>query len=114
MGFFGDPPVGGEETDDDDLDGRTNEQEFLAGTNPTVVDAPPELGMVKSGDNLEFTLPVIPGRSVILEASEDLVEWREWTAPGNDGLPRDSESPAVFSVPTVNPSEFFRATIGER
>ncbi len=113
-GFFGDPPVGGEEADDDDLDGRTNEQEFLAGTNPTVVDAPPKLGRVKSGDNLEFTLPVIPGRSVILEASEDLVEWREWTAPGNDGLPRDSESPAVFSVPTENPSEFFRATIGER
>ena len=51
---------------------------------------------------------------MILEASEDLIEWREWTAPGNDGLPRDSESPAVFLVPTVKPNEFFRATIGER
>ena len=43
--------------DDDDLDGRTNWQEFLAGTNPTVVDAAPKLEMKMSGNNLEFTLP---------------------------------------------------------
>lgn len=111
---FGNPPTGGTPDDDDDLDGRTNYQEFLAGTNPILADTPPALGMTSDLGSIDLSLPAIPGRSVFLETSEDLVGWGKWNALGNDGLPRDPASPAIFTIPTTGPQEFFRARIEER
>ncbi len=112
--IFGNPSVGGEEDGDDDIDGRTNREEFLAGTDPKATDLAPALGISVSGNGMDVTLPAIPGRGVTLYASEDLIDWEKWIAPGNDGLPRDPAAPAVFTIPTTQPMEFFRAGIEER
>jgi len=111
---FGSPPVGGLVGDDEDLDGRSNRQEFLAGTNPNAVDLPPALAMTMTGDNMDLSLPAILGRSVLLEFSNDLVDWEKWISAGNDGLPRDPASPATFTIPLTEPMQFFRARIEER
>lgn len=112
--MFGNPPSGGAPDADDDLDGRTNREEFLARTNPKAVDLAPSLGMSISGNVLSFTLPAIPGRAVTLFVSEDLIDWEKWNARGNNGLPRDPASPATFIVPTTGTKEFFRAVFEER
>ena len=112
--YFGNPPVGGDPNEDDDLDGRTNRQEFIAKTNPSSTDLPPALEISASGNDLNFTLPAISGRGVTLFVSENLTDWEKWDAPGNNGLPRNPASPATFTIPTTETKEFFRAGIEER
>ncbi len=109
---FGSPPTGGEPETDSDLDGRTNREEFLAGTDPKAFDLAPVLGISTSGNGMDLTLPNISGRGTILYVSDDLIAWEKWNAPGNNGLPR--ESPAIFTIPTTGAKEFFRAGIEER
>lgn len=112
--IYGSPPTGGEPALDDDLDGRTNQQEFLAGTNPRSADPAPALAMETDGAVMDFILPAIPGRSVFLETSGDLVSWEKWNGPGNNGLPRNPANPAAFTIPRTLPAGFFRARIEER
>jgi uncharacterized repeat protein (TIGR03806 family) len=111
---FGSPPVGGAPEEDDDSDGRTNHDEFLAMTDPKTPDARPGPLLVAGEGEISLTLPTLPGRSVFLEESVDLVEWNLWDAPGNNGLPRASGDPFTFSVPMDAPGNFFRARIMER
>ncbi len=111
---FGSPPNGGEPGVDDDLDGRTNREEFLTGTDPNKPDPAPDLALSTSGNNLEVTLPPLPGRGVSLLVSDDLVDWEKWDAAGNNGLPRDAANPVGFSIPATREKEFFRAAFEER
>lgn len=111
---FGMPPTGGVREDDDDLDGRSNYAEFIAGTNPNQPDSAPTPPLVESGGALSLTLPSMPGRSVFLESSEDLVSWGNWNSPLNDGLPRSADNAPVFPIPMTPPAQFFRLKIEER
>ncbi|MGB6219490.1 PQQ-dependent sugar dehydrogenase [Haloferula sp.] len=111
--YFGTDPDGAPGVDAD-LDGRDNQREFLEFTHPRVGDAPASIAIVHAGENLQLTLPDLPGRSLQLETSTDLLEWSPWLDPTNDGVARPPGQPLQLSVPTSEPRRFFRSTIEER
>lgn len=76
---------------DDDADGMTNLQEYLAGTyafDPQDGFAVSILGVAEGRSELEFT--AIRGRTYTVEASADLSDWR--TVPFRVGAGADQES----------------------
>ena len=112
--FFGSPPDGGDPEVDSDLDGRTNIQEFIAGTDPKKFDLTPQVKISRGGGTIDLTLPAIRGRGVTLMVSDDLVTWEKFDSKGNNGLERNPSSPASFSTSTTKDMEFFRVMIEEK
>ncbi len=113
--FFGVPPgTGGDPLVDHDLDGLSNQGEFLAGTNPLLYDSPPIVEIAAEGQGATLTLPVIPGRSVLIETSTDLATWELWEATSNQGLQMAVGPVPAIVIPSNLPAQFFRARIEER
>ncbi len=113
--FFGVPPgTGGDPLIDSDLDGRSNQQEFLAGTHPLLPDRAPSVMITAAAGWADLTLPVIPGRSILLESSSNLQTWSLWEANSNQGLQMASTTATEFAIPASPPARFFRAKIEER
>ncbi|MEO8617452.1 MAG: PQQ-dependent sugar dehydrogenase [Luteolibacter sp.] len=73
---------------DPDGDGRTNQEEFLAATDPLKSTSFPAASLSVSGGqfSLGFYAPV--NRSVRIETSSNLTDWSLWNVPGNEGLPQ--------------------------
>ncbi len=73
---------------DPDGDGRTNQQEFLAATDPlsgsSVFNATPSI--VNGQFRLSFYAP--ENKSIQVESSSNLSNWTLWDIPGNEGLPQ--------------------------
>lgn len=92
---------------DADGDGQSNEHEFLAGTSPLNGGSHFALRPGVSGTNIEFSFTLPPNRSFQLESSSDLLNWRLWDAPGNNGMPMPG-GPVLFSAPAATGPRFFR------
>ena len=110
--LFGSSPAGAP-TEDPDGDGRTNRDEFLALTDPKSADRAPALVMERQPSGWRLGYPALPGRSVVLESSDDLRSWFRVPHPENNGLPRPPALPLEFEVSTDDPQGFFRARLNE-
>ena len=99
--------------DDADFDGQTNILEYLGGSVPT------DNGTVwtwsaHATNNLfevSFTHPA--GRSILIEASPDLVQWSRWSAPGNQLQYPGATQDRVISAPVEGDLEYFRAVLSQ-
>lgn len=105
--YFGSGSQGGEPTGDDDFDGRTNRAEFLAGTDPGVLDVGPAPAVERTVAGIELSMQSLEFRDVFYEVSDDLVEWELLNVVGNHGA--DTVSAGVS-----DDRRFFRARIEER
>jgi uncharacterized repeat protein (TIGR03806 family) len=97
---------------DADGDGRTNNDEFLAATDPragnSFFKATP--GWNGTQFKLEFDAPA--NRSVRAEVSPDLIDWTFWDVPGNHGLPRPG-GPVTLQGPATDAHSFFRLKLND-
>lgn len=110
--FGSDSSPEGEPGFDMDGDGRTNEAEFLALTNP--LDGASFL-VPQFGTNVgmaTFTFDVPANRSGIIETSLDLMTWWQWDVPGNDGLPLPGGAVSI-NGPMLGTKQFFRLKLNE-
>lgn len=97
---------------DPDGDGRDNQREFLEQTDPLAADRAYAPGSAMVGGNLQLTFPPLPGRGLILQSSENLVDWSDWPGAGNDGLERAGAW--QVELPKGEGNQFFRARVEER
>jgi len=96
-----------ESSADPDGDGQTNQQEFVANTDPRSPASFLATQLSADGSNITLTLNVPEGRSAFIEVSSDLNAWALWNIPGNNGLPLAS-GPVSFSGPASGAKQFFR------
>jgi glucose/arabinose dehydrogenase len=97
----------GTASSDPDGDGQTNEQEFVANTDPRSPASFLATQLSADGANITLTFNVPEGRSALIETSADLNAWSLWDIPGNNGLPLAS-GPVSFSGPASGAKQFFR------
>ncbi|MES2438257.1 MAG: PQQ-dependent sugar dehydrogenase [Verrucomicrobiota bacterium] len=97
---------------DADGDGRTNQEEFLAGTDPLAGSSffKSTPGWNGNQFRLEFDAP--GNRSVRAEISSNLVDWSFWDVPGNHGLPRPGGS-VTLQGPATDSHHFFRLKLND-
>jgi uncharacterized repeat protein (TIGR03806 family) len=95
---------------DPDGDGVTNQDEFLAGTNPQngASSFAPAISMVPP--KLSFSLPV--NLSFRIDTSTNLTDWALWDAPQNQGLPV-AGGLVEIAFPPADPKLFFRVELLE-
>lgn len=97
---------------DPDGDGRTNQQEFLAATDPlsasSVFTATPSI--VNGQFRLSFYAP--ENKSIQVESSSDLTTWTLWDIPGNEGLPETGGMKSLQG-PASDGRHFFRLRLKE-
>jgi mono/diheme cytochrome c family protein len=102
----------GEPGGDPDEDHRNNLEEFLAYTDPQQPDRAGFAALGGTGDQVTVSY-ALPGREVRVEASTNLLDWRTWTVPGNDGLPLATGSVRALHGPAPGPEGFFRFQLRE-
>jgi hypothetical protein len=106
--YFGSASANHSALIDTDKDGRTDYEEFLAGTNPTnsasvlrfLVPAVQNTGAVR------FDWPAVPGRSYRVTASADLAQWNnvtDWTRANGTVL--------SFTTSLTNGTHFYRVEV---
>lgn len=92
---------------DPDGDGRTNQEEFLAATDPlsgsSVFAATPSI--VNGQFRLSFYAP--ENKSIQVESSTNLSNWTLWDIPGNEGLPQTGGMKSLQG-PVSGDRNFFR------
>ena len=95
---------------DPDGDGRTNEDEFLAGTAPLDGTSALRPSLTREGEvvTLNFALPA--NRSFRIDVSDDLEQWTPWDIPGNQGLPVGGGTLEI-SQPVADALKFFRLEV---
>ncbi len=94
--------------DDPDLDGRSNEEEFLTYTDPN------DPGSFWTGwiDEAGVTHD-LANRKVTVEVSTNLNDWLFWNVPANDALPIASGQARTITLPTNEPTAAFRFVVEE-
>lgn len=104
-------PAGAPESDADG-DGATNQEEFLAGTDPNSGGSffQPLVSQAGGQFTLGFNVPV--NRSYRIETSSDLGQWTPWDIPGNQGLPA-AGGLIEITRPVADPLRFFRVELEE-
>jgi len=109
--FGSDSSPQGEPGIDADLDGFTNEDEFLHGTLPLNPGSLPALAISSAASTtLLFTLP--ENRSFRVMSSTDLSGWTLWDVSGNNGLPFPGGL-LEFVGPLDGPERYFSLDISE-
>jgi len=108
--FEPDNDPAGAPSEDPDGDGMTNQDEYLAGTNPLSGASALRPSVISSseGFTLGFSLPA--NRSFKIHVSQDLQQWTPWDIPGNQGLPVKG-GPIEFVIPPADPMRFFRVEV---
>jgi hypothetical protein len=102
----------GEPTADPELDGRTNREEFLTGTNPLSGSSFFSTSIQKTGDSVALAFDLPENRSVQIETSTDFFNWSLWDIPGNNSLALPGGS-TIFVGPSEDTQRFFRLKILE-
>ncbi|WP_193211578.1 PQQ-dependent sugar dehydrogenase [Luteolibacter marinus] len=108
--FEPDDDPAGQPGEDPDMDGRSNRDEFLAGTHPLDGSSFFQPKLAGHPATLGFTLPA--NRSFRIDVSTDLGQWNPWDIPGNQGLPVAGGF-IEFDVPAIEPRRFFRVELEE-
>ncbi len=101
---------------DGDGDGRTNRMEFLARSDPESGDVEPLMSIDgMDEENVRIEVPVFSNRSVVIETSDDLLEWHPWDVPNNSpSFPATGGGMKVLEAPREGMMRFFRAEFQER
>ena len=95
---------------DPDGDGITNQDEFLAGTDPHNGASAFRPGISLLPPKLSFTLPA--NRSFRIDTSSNLSQWTPWDVPQNQGLPV-AGGLVEIAFPPADPKVFFRVELLE-
>ncbi len=119
LAFFGISDNSGDASDssDPDGDGNSNQVEFLAGTDPTVIGSAFVIAsVVHSPSETKISFPSIAGRIYALERSETLLA-DSWTLVESAGIPQDAivGTGAIIEVidsgASAIPARFYRARV---
>jgi len=94
--------------DDPDLDGRTNEEEFLTYTDPNDPASYWTGWIDAAGVNHDLA-----NRKVTVEVSTNLNDWLFWNVPANDALPIAASQTRSIALPTNEPTAAFRFVVEE-
>ena len=95
---------------DPDGDGITNQDEFLAATNPR--NGASALRPQISGSPRKLRFPVPTNRSFRIDTSTTLGPWTPWDVPGNQGIPV-AGGLIELTLPLSDPQRFFRLELLE-
>ena len=106
-----DPNISGWSADPDH-DGRSNHDEYLAGTSPLNHDSFPQLALSLASVSISLSFDLPMNRSAQIETSPDLKSWNLWNMPGNAGLPLPGGTASITGSST-NSHQFFRLRFGE-
>ncbi|MEM7391381.1 MAG: c-type cytochrome, partial [Verrucomicrobiota bacterium] len=113
MAWFGDlVSPDGEPTADPDGDGRSNNEEWLAGTDPLDGNLYFRSTIAVSNNQVRLGMTLPTNRSVMVETSTNLVDWSLWDVPGNQGLPLPG-GPWWIDGPADDLLRYFRFWIRE-
>lgn len=103
---------------DDDGDGQNNLSEFLAGTDPqSAASRLAIVALVRGDDTVTLTWSSVPGKSYVIQASDDLLGWRiHEDAPGEPlVIPASGDSHTSQEIPVpppgTHPKRFFRIAV---
>ena len=99
-------------TSDPDGDGRSNRDEYLAGTNPLDGGSFPALHASLTGASISLNFNLPTNRSPQIETSTNLQGWNLWDVSGNAGLPSPGGLISISGTLT-NSQQFFRLRIRE-
>ncbi len=102
----------GEPGEDPDGDGRNNQDEYLAGTEPLSGGSIFQTSHSLTNNLWSITVPVPANRSMQVETSGNLSDWSLWNVPGNHGLPQNAGAVTLQGSVTDGPN-FFRVKIQE-
>lgn len=102
----------GEPGEDPDGDGRNNQDEYLAGTEPLSGGSIFQASHSLTNNLWSITVPVPANRSMQVETSGNLSDWSLWNVPGNHGLPQNAGAVTLQGSVTDGPN-FFRVKIQE-
>ncbi len=97
---------------DADSDSRSNQHEFLTGTNPLSGSSFQTTQLALPGPNIAVTFTLPANRTCQVETSTDLQTWTLWDVPGNAGLPV-AGGPITITGPRLGEKQFFRLQIRE-
>jgi uncharacterized repeat protein (TIGR03806 family) len=97
---------------DADGDGTTNQEEFLAGTDPHSGSSSFRPALAPAGGQLTLSFSVPLNRSYRIETSANLSQWTPWDIPGNQGLPV-AGGLIQITRPAADPLRFFRVELQE-
>ena len=98
--------------EDPDRDGLTNQDEFLAGTNPKNSSSAFRPGVSVAGNSVTLGFNVPANRSYRIHTSTGLSQWSLWDVPENQGLPAGG-GPVQITRPAGDPKRFFRIELFE-
>ena len=105
--------------DDPDQDGRTNLEEFVAGTNPLAYDdaKSPMLGLYgPQNGTIQYSIRAAnSGLSIRVEASPDLVDWEPVAVPARPSAPMVEGGIATYTIemPAIERTTFYRIVAAE-
>jgi uncharacterized repeat protein (TIGR03806 family) len=98
---------------DPESDGRTNQEEFLRGTNPLQNTADfTGLYLSSTTQSVTITGEVPPNRSVQIETSTDMIHWSLWDVPNNNAMFTTGGS-LILTGSMDDPMRVFRLKLSE-
>ena len=100
----------GDPTADPDGDGHTNQEEFLAGTDPLKGGSFFAPAVASAGGSVTLGVTVPANVSFQVETSSDMAAWSLWDVSGNGGLPSNGSLVTLSGARTAS-RQFFRVRL---